>query len=120
MSPSLTPLTLHLLLALAERDEHGYGLMKRVRETSRGQLKPATGTVYLALQRLEEEGLVEDAPGPRARVDDRPRRYYRLTARGRKTVRQEAERLAQVVARAADLDLLSARALAALTGESDG
>lgn len=117
----LTPLSLHLLLALAERDEHGYSLMKRVRETSGGRLKPATGTVYLALQRLQEDGLVADAPEAKSPRDERQRRFYRLTPLGRKTLRREAERLAGIVARAAELDLLSRKAVAALAGgESDG
>ena len=54
----LTPLSLHILLALAAGDNHGYGLMKEVRERTNGTINPATGTVYLALQRLEDEGLV--------------------------------------------------------------
>jgi DNA-binding PadR family transcriptional regulator len=117
----LTPLSLHLLLALAERDEHGYGLMKRVREASGGRLKPATGTVYLALQRLEEDGLIVEAPAAKSPPDERQRRIYRLTPLGRKTVRREAERLAGIVARAAELKLLSRKAVAALAGgESDG
>ena len=62
----LTPLTFHILLSLAGGDRHGYGLMKEIRERTQGQLNPATGTVYLALQRLLDGEMVEDTPRERS------------------------------------------------------
>ena len=113
----LTPISFHILLALASAENHGYGLMKEIRERSDGRLRPATGTVYLALQRLEDDDLVTDATRkPRSRDDPR-RRYYRLTPFGRRVARAEAERLARLVGMANDVNLLGRDALASLGKE---
>ena len=106
----LTPLTLHILLSLAGEDQHGYGLMKEVRERTDGRLNPATGTVYLALQRLEDDGMIQTQRRHRAGEDER-RRYYRLTAFGKRVVSAEVERLASIVGLAADRKLLTPAAL---------
>ena len=92
----LTDLAFNVLLALWDRDLHGYALVKQLRELEgRGGLR--TGTVYAALARLQEQGWVDEAPPPEAPEDER-RRYYRLTPGGREVARAEAARLADVLA----------------------
>lgn len=94
----LTPLTMAILLALADRDLHGYALMKEVEEQSDGRLAPGTGSLYAALQRLMDDGLIDESPEAPGPGDDPRRKYYRITAAGRAVARAEAERMVQVVA----------------------
>lgn len=91
----LTPLSTAILLALAEEELHGYALMQRVDEQSHGVLQPGTGTLYAALMRLLDDGLIEegDQPAP----DGRRGRSYRISDEGRSVVRAEATRMARVV-----------------------
>ena len=95
----MKPVALHLLLALAERDSHGYGLMQAIRERSAGDVPVQTASFYRHLARLLDDGLVVEAP-PRRGADD-PRRgaYYRITARGRQVLAEEKRRLTALVAR---------------------
>jgi DNA-binding PadR family transcriptional regulator len=97
-----TPLTYDILLALTDADRHGYGIIKEIEEA--GGSPPSTGALYLALQRMESTGLIEEAQRPTDDEDAR-RRYYRMTSRGRETAEQESIRLAQLVARARSKDL---------------
>jgi PadR family transcriptional regulator, regulatory protein PadR len=80
-----------ILTALAERPAHGYGVMQAVQELSDGRITLRAGTLYAALDRLTEDGLLtvdrEEA------VDGRLRRYYRLTDRGAGVLAAEVERL---------------------------
>ncbi len=103
----LAPLSYQLLISLAEGDNHGYGLMKDVRERTGARISPATGTVYLALQRLADDGLIGDAPRRRGADEDARRRYYRMTAFGRRVAAADAERLLGLVRQAADARLIS-------------
>ncbi len=84
-----------ILLALADEDRHGYGIMRQVEEQSEGRVRLGPGTLYSSVQSLLEEKLIEEVG---SRSDDAPhserRRYYRLTASGRKLARSEADRLA--------------------------
>ncbi len=114
----LTPLSFHILVALAAEENHGYGLMKAIKERTDGRIRPATGTVYLALQRLEDDALLEDSPRKRSAGVDPRRRYYRLTAFGRSVARAETERLASLLGIAKEADLWSKAATAALRGGS--
>lgn len=87
-----------ILLALAESDLHGYGIMRQVEEQTNGRIRLGPGTLYSSIQGLLEEGLIEevglnsDAPDANER-----RRYYRLSSSGRKLARAEAERLADLL-----------------------
>jgi DNA-binding PadR family transcriptional regulator len=93
----LTPLTMALLMALAKGDSHGYSLMQDVRKRTSGRVSPGTGSLYAALDRLMDGGLIEesrDRPGPE---EDQRRRYYRITAAGRRVARAEAQRMLEVV-----------------------
>ena len=79
-----------VLLSLAEQPRHGYSILKDVESMSRGRVLLSTGTLYGALQRLLAEGWIE-----RIQEDDAPRdrRTYRLTARGRRNLQIEIDRM---------------------------
>jgi DNA-binding PadR family transcriptional regulator len=94
MTPS-SDLTFHVLLALGEGPSHGYAIGKDVEERSGGRLDPTTGTLYQILQRLAADGLIAAAKTP-AGVDER-RKYFALTARGRRAAAEEAARLDALV-----------------------
>ena len=90
----LTPLAFQVLLALADSERHGYGIIREVDERTDGLVKIRTGTLYTLLQRLLEEQLLEESDArPAADEDDERRRYYRLTALGRDVLGAEARRL---------------------------
>jgi DNA-binding PadR family transcriptional regulator len=96
----LSPAILHILLALAGEDKHGYGIMLEVARQSEGQYKLGPGTLYDNLQRLVNQGMVEEAPHPPAadaERDDPRRRYYRLTKFGRDVLAADIGRLEAVV-----------------------
>jgi DNA-binding PadR family transcriptional regulator len=95
---ALTPLSAGILFALASGASHGYAIIKEIEELTDGEMSPRTGSMYLALHRLLEDGLIEEAD---LRGDDERRRYYRLTTDGRTAARAEAERLSQLVRMAA-------------------
>lgn len=83
-----------ILLALADEDLHGYGLMRKVQDQTGGRMRLGPGTLYSSVQGLLEEKLIEEIEA--APAQER-RRYYRLTSAGRKVARAEAERLADVL-----------------------
>jgi DNA-binding PadR family transcriptional regulator len=94
----LSPVAYHILLALAGRDRHGYLIRKAVEQQSDGAHKLGPGTLYAAIRRLEDRGLVEESRWrPDADLDDPRRRYYALTAAGRTALREETERLRATV-----------------------
>jgi DNA-binding PadR family transcriptional regulator len=91
----LTPISFEILLALLHGEHHGYAILHAVESRLTGKLPLRTGTIYRALARLLDEGLIER--GTAASDDDPRRRYYRITAYGRQTARAEAQRLADQV-----------------------
>ena len=94
----LPPATLHILLALATGDRHGYGIIQDVATATEGDLKLSAGTLYRSLQRMLEQGLViETRDRPEPKDDDERRRYYRITPYGREIAKAEARRLTQLV-----------------------
>jgi DNA-binding PadR family transcriptional regulator len=94
----LTAVVFEILLALAEDERHGYDVMQDVERRTDGQIVLHAGTLYRALSRMLEQGLIEELD---ERVDgDERRRYYRLTPLGRAVARAEAARLASQVAAA--------------------
>ena len=103
----LKPVVFHILLALAERDLHGYGVIQTVRGQSGGRIKLETGPFYRHLRKLIASGLVDESDS--RPDDDDPRRgvYYGLTPRGREVVAAEGRRLAGLVSLTAELGLLS-------------
>ena len=91
----------HVLVALADEERHGYAIMRDVAERTGGQLRLSAGTLYGAIKRMIEDGLIEEtAERPDAEDRDERRRYYRVTAFGRRAATAEAERLSQLVSRA--------------------
>ena len=90
----LTPVAFEILLALADGERHGYGILQEVEHRSGGSVSLHAGTLYRALARLLESNLIEeiDAP-PDAENDDERRRYYRLTPRGVAVAKGEIARL---------------------------
>jgi DNA-binding PadR family transcriptional regulator len=94
----LTAPALHILLALVDGDRHGLGIADDVHAFTNGRIALGPGTLYGAIKRLLDAGLIVDAPArPKAVEDDPRRRYYRLTVAGRRAVEAEARALAQVV-----------------------
>lgn len=97
----LTPPVFHILLALADEERHGYGIMQDVARQTSDELQLGPGTLYGCLKRMLAAGLVEESDErPDPELDDERRRYYRMTALGRSTVRAEASRLAGAVSAA--------------------
>jgi len=92
----LAPARLHILLALAGEDLHGYGIMQEVLRQTEGRYRLGPGTLYDNLQRLMNHGLVEES-GRGPRNQDSRRRYYRLSALGRGVLAAEIARLEGVV-----------------------
>jgi DNA-binding PadR family transcriptional regulator len=97
--PPLTPAVFNILLALADGEKHGYGIMLEVEANTKGQVVMGPGTLYGSIKRMLQADLIEESD---ERVDpgmDDPRRrsYYRLTKLGRRTLHMEAERLASQV-----------------------
>jgi DNA-binding PadR family transcriptional regulator len=87
-----------ILLALVSEDLHGYGIMRSVAEQTEGRMRLGPGTLYSSIRTLLEEKLIEEVDRPRdSNVRDVRRRYYRLTSAGRRLVRSEAERLADLL-----------------------
>ena len=106
----LTPVAFEILLALADGEQHGYSIMREVNRRSAGGVSLHPGTLYRALARLLEGGLIEELDErPDPQNDDERRRYYQLTARGIAVARAEAERLEGQVAAARARKLLNAR-----------
>jgi DNA-binding PadR family transcriptional regulator len=94
----LTPVVLHILLALAEGERHGYAIAQEVEEATGGQLRMGPGTLYGSIQRMLAASLIEDAPHRRRESDDdERRRYYRIKPHGRRLMELELERLVDVV-----------------------
>jgi DNA-binding PadR family transcriptional regulator len=88
-----------MLLALADGDKHGYGIMQAVAEETRGQMQIRTGSLYGAIRRMIEAGLIEEtSERPDPELDDERRRYYGLTDFGRRVLAAEAARIAQAMA----------------------
>jgi DNA-binding PadR family transcriptional regulator len=92
----LSPANLYILLSLAAEDRHGYGIMQEVARQSDGQYKLGPGTLYDNLQKLMNQGMVENAP-QRSADDDPRRRYYRMTNFGRKVLAADVKRLEELI-----------------------
>jgi DNA-binding PadR family transcriptional regulator len=94
----LPPATFHILVALADDDRHGYAIMQDVAARTGGDLKLSAGTLYRSIQRMLEQGLIEElSERPAREFDDERRRYYRITAWGTSVAKAEARRLAQML-----------------------
>jgi len=103
----LTHVVYHVLLSLSLAPRHGYGIIKDVVERTAGRLELEAGTLYAALKRMRDDGLVEEIEAPEPA--DARRRYYGLTRLGRLVLRAESERLAEMVELAKKAHVLPAR-----------
>jgi DNA-binding PadR family transcriptional regulator len=94
----LKPNWFHVLLSLANEEQHGYGIMQEVLDRTNGKIRLWPATLYGTLERLLDEGLIAKASRrPPADEDDARRRYYRLTALGRRVLAAECIRLEDLV-----------------------
>ncbi|HJU42839.1 MAG TPA: PadR family transcriptional regulator [Vicinamibacterales bacterium] len=94
----LPPAVFHILMALADEDRHGYGIIQEVRSRTDGSVRLSPGTLYRSIQRmLEDDLVVEISERPAPELDDERRRYYRITPFGRAVARAEANRLHELV-----------------------
>jgi DNA-binding PadR family transcriptional regulator len=93
----LPPATLHILLALAETERHGYAIMQDVEARTDGELRLSAGTLYRAIARMVEQGLIVEVEHRRSRADDERRRYYRITSFGMAVARADVRRMLQLV-----------------------
>ena len=93
----LPPATLHILLAVAETDRHGYAIMQDVAARTDGELRLSAGTLYRAVARMVEQGLIVEVEKRRTHEDDERRRYYHITSFGLTVARAEVRRLQQLV-----------------------
>ena len=110
-SDSLLPLptaVFHILIALADRDRHGYSIMQDVAARTDGKVQLSAGTLYSSIRRMLEQGLIEElAESPDPSSSDERRRYYRLTRFGKRTAAAEVERLTTLVKQARATGLVS-------------
>jgi DNA-binding PadR family transcriptional regulator len=91
----------HILVALADHERHGYSIMQDVSARTDGKVRLSAGTLYSAIRRMLEQGLIEElreSPDPAS--DDERRRYYGLTGLGRDVAAAEARRLSHMLAQA--------------------
>ena len=89
---------LHILLAIADVERHGYGIMQRVAEMTDQKLKLGPGTLYTAIKRLLEGELIEESDErPDPQMDDVRRRYYRMTQFGLKVLSAEVNRMQNLI-----------------------
>lgn len=97
----MTPAVLNVLLALADEERHGYGIMQEVEARTEGETRLGPGTLYGSIKRMLADGLIEESDErPDPEVDDQRRRYYRITDFGRRVAGAEANRLARLVSAA--------------------
>ncbi len=88
----------YIMLSLAGEEQHGYGIMQEVLERTGGKVRLWPATLYGSIKRLIEAGLIEESDErPAPELDDARRRYYRLTAFGRRVLDAESERLQELV-----------------------
>lgn len=91
--------TFHILVALADRELHGYAVIQDIASRTEGALRLSAGTLYRSIHRMLEQGLlleIDERPDPE--LDDERRRYYRITPFGLAVARAEARRLADLIA----------------------
>lgn len=94
----LKPHWFHVLLSLADQEQHGYAIMQEVLERTGGKVRLWPATLYGTIKRLIDQELIEESDErPAAELDDARRRYYRLTRLGRRVLAAESERLEDLV-----------------------
>ena len=110
-SSPISPQVFHILLALASGDQHGYAIMQDIADSTDGKIRLSPGTLYGSIKRMLEQGLITELrESQRPKQDDARRRYYRLTALGRKAEWAESKRMAHLLAQARAYGLAPNRA----------
>jgi DNA-binding PadR family transcriptional regulator len=90
-----------ILVALADRERHGYGIMQDIAARTDGKMRLSPGTLYGSIKRMLEQGLIQESDErPDPELDDERRRYYRITEFGRRVAGAETERLSKLVSQA--------------------
>lgn len=98
MATTMTPQVFQILLSLADAPRHGYAIIADVRERTEGQMDLTPSTLYDALARLSDQGLIAETSAPAdAPSADSRRRYYALTTTGRVAAEEESTRLARLL-----------------------
>ncbi len=88
----------HIMVSLVAGEQHGYGIMQEVLNRTTGKVRLWPATLYGSIKRLIEADLIEESDErPAPELDDARRRYYRLTALGRRVLDAECERLQELV-----------------------
>ena len=97
-SAPLPPVVFHILLSLGEGERHGYALKREIALRTAGKMKLGPGVLYGSINKMLEQGLIEESDErPDAHLDDERRRYYRITPYGRKVAQAEVERMRELV-----------------------
>ena len=110
MDTPLTPPVFQILLTLVDADKvHGYSMIRDIADRTGGEVELTASTLYAAIARLLEAGLIDEVEAPE-KTGGAPRRCYRITRSGRQLAQREAERLARSVAMARDKRLLPRKA----------
>jgi len=104
----MTNAAFYVLLALADRQLHGYAIMREVELHSEGRVRLGPGTLYGVLQRMLEDGWIKEHEPPFGEEGGERRRFYRISADGRRALRTEAARLQQMVRMAQSKKVLPA------------
>jgi len=92
-----------MLLALSDGERHGYALKREILKRTNGKVNLAAGALYGSINRMLEQGLIDETDErPDSHLDDERRRYYRITALGRRVAQAEAMRLRELVRLAGD------------------
>lgn len=86
----LQPAVFHILLALADRDRHGYAILQDIAARTGGKIRMSPGTLYGSIKRMLDQGLIEEFDDPN--TSDERRRYYRISRFGRRVAIAEAAR----------------------------
>lgn len=88
----------HMLLALSDGERHGYALKREILKRTNGKLNLASGALYGSINKMLEQGFIEETEErPDSHLDDERRRYYRITTLGRRVAQAEARRLHELV-----------------------
>src|SRR5262245_9481695 len=93
----LKPAAFHILLALADGPRHGYAIRSSVEELTQGGIKLWPATLYGSVRQLTNSGLIQPLDGDTGPDDDARRRYYELTALGRRVLAAETSRLRAII-----------------------
>ncbi len=108
MSKALSPQVFQILLSLADKQMHGYAIIRDVRGRTGGRMKLTASTLYTAIRRMSSDGLIEESEErPVPELDDERRTYYGITRRGRRVLQREAEWLAAVTGMAREKGIIA-------------